>query len=60
MYVSPVTVLPVVGTMSASGGEGCTGGVWGLGRWGEGLYRVPSHMPEEGPSDSEAGPGSPY
>ena len=37
-----------------------TGGVWGPGGYGEGLYRVlPSTLLEEGPRYSGAGPGRP-
>ena len=40
-------------------GEGCTTGVWGLGGYGEGLYRVPSLLLGEVPSTAERAPEAP-
>ena len=59
MYTVLVTVLPVVGTVSASVPGGYLGGVWGLGGYLGGLYRVlPSH-PQGGPVTAKRAPEAP-
>ena len=54
-----VTVLPVVGTVSASVRGMVLGGVWDRVGTGEGYTGYPAQLLEEGSQYSGAGPGSP-